>query len=491
MRSSGAVVSSGLARRALGTAAVTLVLVAIMSTPALATLGSISGTVSASGKPLVEGQADLYGETAGKFHLLSTTITGEKGEYQIPSLPEGNYLIKATGNGRNYVSEFYDGAASVELIGSAKPILVKESNVTGIDVQLPVGGQLEAKAYDIVSGAPVSGVTIKAVNESDEYALTQHTNEAGVAPLFSAMGTGDYAIEVHGFSSSSGSYEPATPATSVHVNAGSTELLEVPMLPLVSVSGKVTNASTGLPLTGITVSLYDGAGNLVNSKESLSGGIYVDNFFETKTTYRLGFSGGGYATQYYNAKSSLACAEPLSLASNTSTPNINAAMTTSAAGLGTCPSGSVPGSGGPGGGGGGGAGGGGGGPMAVTAALILHDLGGVLTPSGKAAKIGSILHGGGYVFSAFNAPEGGAATVSWFQVPAGAHVTRSRPRPVLVATATTRFAAAGQAKLKLKLTATGRKLLKHARHITLTAKAAFTPTGQAAVSTTARFTIRA
>ena len=145
MRSSGAVVSSGLARRALGTAAVTLVLVAIMSTPALAALGSISGTVSASGKPLVEGQADLYGETAGKFHLLSTTITGEKGEYQIPSLPEGNYLIKATGNGRNYVSEFYDGAASVELIGSAKPILVKESNVTGIDVQLPVGGQLEQR----------------------------------------------------------------------------------------------------------------------------------------------------------------------------------------------------------------------------------------------------------------------------------------------------------------------------------------------------------
>jgi len=111
-------------------------------------------------------------------------------------------------------------------------------------------------------------------------------------------------------------------------------------------------------------------------------------------------------------------------------------------------------------------------------------------PSGRAARITSILHAGAYTV-ALGAPEGGTATISWFQVPPGAHVAtkKHKPRPLLVASGVLRFAAAGPGKVKVRLTTAGRKLLKHSRRITLTAKASFTPSGQPTVSTTKRFTL--
>ena len=85
------------------------------------------------------------------------------------------------------------------------------------------------------------------------------------------------------------------------------------MHPPAGVSGEVTEALTGSPLGGITVSLYDAAGNLAWSVPTSSNGSYSHVFYETGVGYKIGFSGGAFATQFYNAKASLACAEPLTL----------------------------------------------------------------------------------------------------------------------------------------------------------------------------------
>jgi hypothetical protein len=63
-------------------------------------------------------------------------------------------------------------------------------------------------------------------------------------------------------------------------------------------------------------------------------------------------------------------------------------------------------------------------------------------------------------------------------------------KPVLVATVKTSVKKAGKVKPKIRLTAKGRKLLKHARTIKLTAKQTFAPKGGKATVVRKPFRLR-
>ncbi|HUH81927.1 MAG TPA: hypothetical protein VLZ06_11435, partial [Solirubrobacteraceae bacterium] len=91
----------------------------------------------------------------------------------------------------------------------------------------------------------------------------------------------------------------------------------------------------------------------------------------------------------------------------------------------------------------------------------------------------------------FKALEVGTATIQWFFLPKGAHVSKkhAKPKPVLVAGGSVAFAAAGTKTLTIRLTAKGRSLLKRARREKLTAKGTFAPNGGHAVSTTKMLTL--
>ena len=157
------------------------------------------------------------------------------------------------------------------------------------------------------------------------------------------------------------------------------------------------------------------------------------------------------------------------------------------------------GSGGGGSGGGGGSSGGGssggggvlgGRTVVVSSAQVATLLAGELTPSGKAAKIAALLKGGGFTV-VFKALEAGTAVINWYQVPPGAKLAKkAKPKPVLVATGRRTFSAAGTATIKIKLTAAGKRLLKHAKKLKLTAKGTFTPTGKAPITATRTFVLK-
>jgi len=144
------------------------------------------------------------------------------------------------------------------------------------------------------------------------------------------------------------------------------------------------------------------------------------------------------------------------------------------------------------GGGGGSSGGSGGSGSAiatVSSAQVIAGLASTLTPSGKAATVKSLLAKGGTTLSC-SALEPGVLVVDWYEVPHGAKLAAAKARPVLVAAGKLDFGVAEKASLKLKLTSAGRKLLRHTSHLKLTAKATFTPTGQAPISTTRAFTLK-
>ena len=112
-----------------------------------------------------------------------------------------------------------------------------------------------------------------------------------------------------------------------------------------------------------------------------------------------------------------------------------------------------------------------------------------IIPSGHNAKIAQLLK---RAYSlAFQALEPGTAIVDWYYRPRSTRHTKrkSKPKLVLIATGRHNFPAAGTATLKINLTPAGRRLLKHAHRLQLTAEGAFTPAGAAPVKASRAFVL--
>jgi hypothetical protein len=95
-----------------------------------------------------------------------------------------------------------------------------------------------------------------------------------------------------------------------------------------------------------------------------------------------------------------------------------------------------------------------------TLGQVKASLSSTLIPTGRAAKIAILLKRGGYAFS-FKALMAGRLVISWYLIPKGARITRSKPRPILVATGRLAFSKGSTGRTTLKLTSAGKKLLKN------------------------------
>ena len=126
-------------------------------------------------------------------------------------------------------------------------------------------------------------------------------------------------------------------------------------------------------------------------------------------------------------------------------------------------------------------------PPGPSVAQIRASLLAQLAPVGRLAKIGALRSHRGYRFT-FKALEAGQALIQWFFVPKGAHV--SSAKPVLIASGRKMFTAAGKAKITIRVTAAGKRLLKHAKRLKVTAKATFTRAGKAPVTALKTSTLR-
>jgi hypothetical protein len=109
-----------------------------------------------------------------------------------------------------------------------------------------------------------------------------------------------------------------------------------------------------------------------------------------------------------------------------------------------------------------------------TAAQIRALLRNQITPRGKAGRIGALLKRAYRL--PFQALTPGTATVQWY---------RGRK---LIASGRHTFAAAGTATIAVKLTSAGRKALRHAKRLKVTAKGTFT--SDTPVTATRAFTLK-
>jgi hypothetical protein len=111
-----------------------------------------------------------------------------------------------------------------------------------------------------------------------------------------------------------------------------------------------------------------------------------------------------------------------------------------------------------------------------------------LAPSGNAATIAKLLKKGSFG-STLKVPVAGTAVIDWYYLPKGATLAEkptkaSKARkPVLVASGKVSVSSAQTVTVKMALTESGRRLLRSAKKIRLTAKCIFTPSGDSAITT--------
>jgi hypothetical protein len=126
--------------------------------------------------------------------------------------------------------------------------------------------------------------------------------------------------------------------------------------------------------------------------------------------------------------------------------------------------------------------------VTISSALVTNMLLQQLAPSGKAVTINALLKHGGLSMP-FTALEPGSLVVDWYKVPPSAKLAKTKVKPVLVASGYIRFSTAETGTVRLKLTKAGQRILKHASRLRLTAKATFSPTGKAPLSTKKTFSL--
>jgi hypothetical protein len=249
----------------------------------------------------------------------------------------------------------------------------------------------------------------------------------------------------------------------------------------------VTNASTGAPVPGVLVCAFVSAGEIDECAVTGATGEYTIAGLPTGV-YEVGFNGGkAYGIQFYSGASSFAGARPVSVTTGSTDGGIDATLrpvgTSSPPTVWTPPIGigAAAGSGSAGAAGSGSAGASGGVLGATATRSLAVEIGALLrhslTPEGRAARLASLLAGGGYTV-AFRALSAGTAVIDWYQVPPSGKLARkTSARPVLVASGQMRFSAAGTARIKVRLTREGRRLIKRDKTVKLTAKGTFTPSG--------------
>ncbi len=289
-----------------------------------------------------------------------------------------------------------------------------------------------------------------------------------------------------------GSYEDQQPATflsefqdnlsgnyidvSVSQFAGEYPANEATVPPSFTATAKLTNQGnpdTTSPVSLTVTPLAGGASQMLGGNANSPGGISVVNLAAGR------YSASWKMIDAHGDTDSLTTDFMVQAASNEQPTGNNGGSSSSGNTSAPPPSSSTGGSGG------------GSSPAAsISAAQIAALLGQQLIPSGKAAKIATLLKSGGLKMS-FKALEAGTLSVQWYEIPAGAKLAKkAKAKPVLVASGQMTFSAAGTKTLRIRLTTAGRKLSKHAKSLKLTVKGMFTATGQAPVGQTVSFALR-
>ena len=275
--------------------------------------GATVAVLDASGQTLT---------TTGAVDALGAYLTG-------PGFPAGSYFAR-TNNSVGYINELYTDVACHFgcAVATGTPIPLPGGNVTttNINFTLDLGGQVTGHVTSEGTGLPLANVTVLLFNPVTQTSISATTDS-----------TGEYVVR----GLPDGVYYARTTNTLGYVNeafdniacvfACSNTTLGQPLAVVAAgtlidvdfelraggrVSGKVIDAATALPLSGVTVSIVEPTGaTAATATSDLSGnyvtgaGILSGNYFATTG------NSAGYQNELYN---DIRCNGPCTIAAGAS-----------------------------------------------------------------------------------------------------------------------------------------------------------------------------
>lgn len=298
---------------------------------ALSRGGIVSGTVTAAtnGAALAGITVTVYN---GNGTILGSTTTGTDGTYALGGLATGSYTIgfaPPASSGLNYLPQYYNNAASTS---SATSVAVTAGQTTaGIDAALQAGGQITGVVTDAATGKPIPNVTVELLTSSYYFSTSTLTDGNGNY-TFSGLPSGSYQVA---FSISDGDYLAQNyngqngyeGYTSVTVAQGSTTAgIDAALDAPAQIQGTVTDAVTGSPVSGATVSTT-GPNGTIQTTTGSDGTYTLPNLYPgSYTVYFQNPSGANYLSQYYNGAATSSDATPVSVGDGADVTGIDASL---------------------------------------------------------------------------------------------------------------------------------------------------------------------
>ena len=250
--------------------------------------GRISGTVTNGSTGIANVTVQIYSST-GVF--VSSATTGSNGAYASSGLTAGDYYVRTSGS-QGFINELHlDIPCSNCTVTSGSKVPVTLGATQTINFVLASGGSITGTVKDGATNALLSGVTVTAYTQFGSFVTSTSTNTSGTFTL-SGLASGDYVVRTTnslGYIDEQFDDQPcvscnAASGTPVRVDAPSaTSNVVFNLLKGGSVAGRVTDAASGIGISGISVQLYTANNLFVVSATTDSQGNYI-----TKTGVRAG-----------------------------------------------------------------------------------------------------------------------------------------------------------------------------------------------------------
>lgn len=215
-------------------------------------VGTLSGTVTDQVTTL--GLQNVLIEVLQANTLITSTTTGVGGTYSIPGITPGSYTVRAS-------------RANYQTQNSSATILSNQTTTVNFALQ-PFPGTISGTVTDTsATPVPIQGATVQAIQGSTVLASTV----TAVDGTYSLPGLvpGTYTVQA------SALHYGTVSALNVLVTAGGTTTQNFALSPNTgSLSGTVTNSTTGAPLSGVTISIVKGV-MLITTTTTAENGTYT------------------------------------------------------------------------------------------------------------------------------------------------------------------------------------------------------------------------
>ena len=228
---------------------------------------------------------------------LSWTGTDSDGRYVLNGLPDGLINVEIE-SGRGYIQE----RVEVSVSGAEE--------VTGVDFELSAGASISGVITDVDTGLAIAGVEVRARATDGRDSRDVASSRTDSEGEYTLRGIPDGRIEVRV------SGEQYTEQEDL-ILVEKPEITDVDFSLTVGaiISGRVTDADTGLPIEGAGVSaeLYETGENHVHAHTDADGMYFLGAV--PPGVYRIWFDTEGlnYIGQYYDRESDFDTADPFSV----------------------------------------------------------------------------------------------------------------------------------------------------------------------------------